>query len=34
METPGVPGYTELSVALDQGGVHWFEKEICILLKS
>lgn len=32
METPSFSGYIELSVALDQGGMHWFEKEICILL--
>lgn len=31
---PQFPGYSELSVALDQGGMHWFEKEICILLKG
>lgn len=32
MAASGSPGYIELSVALDQEGVHWFEKEICILL--
>lgn len=32
METPVVSAYIELSVALDQGGMRWFEKEICILV--